>query len=51
MGAAKDPNREDQPLRVEAIYNQERGRLKVILTGSIATVVSFLRFLTVYLDE
>jgi len=36
---------------VEAIYNQERERLKVILTGSIATVVSFLRFLTVYLDE
>jgi len=51
VGAAKGPNREDQPLRVEAIYNQERERLKVILTGSIATVVSFLRFLTVYLDE
>ena len=51
VGAAKAPNREDQPLRVEVIYNQERGRLKVILTGSIATVVSFLRFLTVYLDE
>lgn len=51
VGAAKNHGREEQPLRVESIYHEERGRLKVILTGGIPTVISFLRFLTVYLEE
>src|SRR5579863_9580978 len=31
----------DQPFRIETLYNEERARLKVILTGSITTVSSF----------
>jgi excisionase family DNA binding protein len=50
VGAAKNHGQEDQALRVESIYNLERGRLKIILTGGIATVISFLRFITVYLE-
>jgi hypothetical protein len=32
-------------VRVDTIYDEERARLKVILTGSIATVTSLLRAL------
>ena len=49
--AAKSRPEGDMPLRVEAIYNQERGRLKIVLVGSMETVVSFLRFINVYLEE
>lgn len=40
----------DQPFRVETIYNEERARLKVILTGSIPTVSSFQNFIAFYLE-
>ena len=41
----------DDPLRVDTIYDQERARLKVILSGSIATTTSLLKFITAYLDH
>ena len=41
----------DQTLRVETIYNEERARLKVILTGSMATVCGLLQFMAVYLEN
>jgi excisionase family DNA binding protein len=50
VGAAKNPDRED-PLRIETVYNAERGRLKVILMGSMGTVVSFLRLTSAYLES
>ncbi len=40
----------DQPFRAETIYNEERARLKVILTGSIATVTSLQQFIAFYLE-
>jgi len=40
----------DQPLRIESIYNQERARLKVILTGSLATNISYLQFIAGFLE-
>lgn len=40
----------DQPFRVETLYNEERARLKVILTGSIATVSAFQSFIATYLE-
>jgi len=43
VAVAKGHGDEDQPLRVETIYNQERARLKVILTGTIGAVASFLK--------
>src|SRR5271169_3107532 len=35
----------DGPLHVETVYNEERGRLKVILTGSIGTVTLLLQWI------
>ena len=40
----------DQPFRVETLYYEERARLKVILTGSIATVGAFQNFISMYLE-
>lgn len=40
----------DQPFRIETLYNEERARLKVILTGSIATVSAFQSFIAAYLE-
>lgn len=45
MATAKARDETDQPLRVDTIYDEERGRLKVIVTGSIATTVAMLRFI------
>lgn len=41
----------DQPFRIETLYNEERARLKVILTGSTATVTSFQNFIAFYLED
>ena len=49
MAAAKGRPDADEPLRIDTIYDQERARLKVILTGSIATTASLLRFVSAYL--
>lgn len=40
----------DQPLRIESIYNKDRARLKLILTGSLATNTSYLQFIAGYLE-
>jgi len=37
-------------LRIDTIYEPERARLKVILTGSLATTASLLKFVNVYLE-
>jgi excisionase family DNA binding protein len=51
LGAAKGRSQEDQPLRIESIYNAERARLKVVLLGSIDTVATFLRFINSLLES
>ena len=51
LAAAKSRPEGDDPLRVDTIYDQERARLKVILSGSIATTASLLKFITAYLDH
>jgi excisionase family DNA binding protein len=50
LGAAGNHGQEDQPLRVETIYNEQRGHLKVILTGHIASTVGMLQLVTAYLQ-
>lgn len=40
----------DDPVRVETIYNEQRTHLKIIVTGSIATVASLLQFIEFYLE-
>ena len=51
LAAAKSRPEGDDPLRVDTIYDQERARLKVILSGSIGTTASLLKFITAYLDH
>jgi excisionase family DNA binding protein len=50
MAATKGRPEAHEPLRVDTIYDQERARLKVILTGSIATTASLLKFITACLE-
>src|SRR5713101_8359844 len=51
MAAAKGRPEAAEPLRIDTIYVPERARLKVILSGSISTTASLLRFITAYLDH
>jgi len=46
---SRDPS--DQPLRIDTIYDESRARLKLILTGGIATVTGLLRLAAVYLEQ
>jgi len=50
MAAAKGKPQGDGALRIDTIYDQERERLKVILTGGIAATVTLLKFMTAYLE-
>ena len=50
MAAAKTRPEADGPLRVDTIYDQERARFKVIITGGIATTASLLKFMNAYLE-
>jgi excisionase family DNA binding protein len=49
MAATKGRPDDDEPLRIDTIYDQERARLKVILTGGIATTASLLKFVAAFL--
>jgi excisionase family DNA binding protein len=49
MAAAKGRPEAEELLRIDTIYDQERARLKVILTGSVATTASLLKFIAAYL--
>jgi excisionase family DNA binding protein len=40
----------EEPLRIDTIYDRERARLKVILTGGIATTAALLKFITACLE-
>jgi excisionase family DNA binding protein len=51
VASAKGHGEDDQPLRVENIYYEERGRLKIILTGSIGTVSSLMKSIAFYLEN
>ena len=51
MAAAKGRPADDEPLRVDTIYDRERARLKVILTGSVVTTASLLKFMNAYLES
>ena len=51
MAATKGRPEEDEPLRIDTIYDKERARLKVILSGGIDTTASLLKFITAYLKS
>ena len=46
MAAVKGRDENDQPVRIDSIYDEERGRLKVILTGSLGTTAGLLRMIS-----
>ncbi|HLJ47610.1 MAG TPA: helix-turn-helix domain-containing protein [Bryobacteraceae bacterium] len=49
--APKSRPREDEPLRIETIYNEERARLKIMLSGGVSTISSLLQFIGFYLER
>ena len=51
MAAANGRRDATEPLRIDTIYDPARARLKVILTGGIATTASLLKFITAYLES
>jgi excisionase family DNA binding protein len=50
LAAAKGRDENDDPLRVDTIYDEERDRLKVVLTGSVSTTVVLLKLVAAYMD-
>jgi excisionase family DNA binding protein len=48
LAAAKGRDKSDDPLRVDTVYDDERDRLKVMLTGSIGTTVVLLKLIAAY---
>jgi hypothetical protein len=42
MAAAKAPREEDDALRIDTAYDDERARLKVFISGSPATTVGMI---------
>ena len=44
---SRDPD--DQRLRIDTIYDEERARLKLIITGGVATTASMLKFVELLL--
>jgi excisionase family DNA binding protein len=51
MAAVKSRPEGDEPLRIDTIYDEERKRLKVILSGGGATTASLLKFITAFVDQ
>lgn len=51
MGAAQGRGSDEEPARVQAIYYPQRGRLKVILIGSLETTGTFLKLIAVLVEE
>jgi hypothetical protein len=48
-GALKGRDRNtDTPLRVETVYDEIRARLKIIITGSLASTTALLQLVTLY---
>ena len=50
LAAAKGRDKNDDPLRVDTLYDEERARLKVMLTGSVGTTVVLLKLVAAYVD-
>lgn len=51
LGAAKGrPNPQEEPLRVQSIYDESRGRLKVILIGGLETTAALLKVVGVLVE-
>jgi excisionase family DNA binding protein len=50
LAAVNGRSSDADPLRIDTIYDPARGRLKVILNGSVSTTASLLKFVDTYLE-
>jgi len=50
MAGAKGGPEPGAPLRIDTVYDPERARLKVILTGSLGSTTSLLKFINAFLQ-
>ena len=48
--AANSRGHASDRLRIDTIYDEERGRLKIILTGSVPTTAALLQLVALYLE-
>jgi excisionase family DNA binding protein len=51
LASTKNGSADGQPLRVDSIYDEERGRLKVIVSGSVGTSVGLLKLITLFTES
>jgi excisionase family DNA binding protein len=51
MAAAKAPRDEDQPLRIDTSYDEERARFKIFVSGSAETTISMLNLVKKLVDR
>ena len=51
LAAAKGGSEPGAPLRIDTVYDPERARLKVILTGSLGSTTSLLKFINAFLQS
>jgi excisionase family DNA binding protein len=51
LGAAQANRNDDSPLRVDTIYDAPRGRMKIIVVGSLPAAGDMFRLLSVILDR
>jgi len=49
LASVKSRDERDERLRLDTIYDEERARLKIIATGSVATIASLLKFIDLLL--
>jgi excisionase family DNA binding protein len=50
LAAAKGRRDVPDPLRIDTVYDPERARLKIFLSGSVPTTASLLKFVGLYLE-
>jgi len=50
LAATRGRRDDDAPLRIDTLYDEERARLKVIITGSAATTATLLGLINLYLE-
>jgi excisionase family DNA binding protein len=51
LGAAQSHEQDEQPLRVQTIYDPSRAQLKIILIGSVETTASMMRVVQALVEE
>ena len=51
LAASKNHPHDDVPLRIDTMYDEQRGRLRVIITGSIAATSYLLLLVSLRLEQ